>query len=126
MKYHPVYHVGVIDNLKREFKERYSQELLLPDAVIWKVYEEWYCVESDDSDDKELPIYQGLKEELESFKPKDPIDVNAGEYLEIRLPSGSVLNIEVTRDTASVTLGDNVLFSQETERMNAWVQTWPR
>ena len=51
--------------------------------------------------------------------------VEQGEVVEIELPSGEMINIEVTADTASITLIDRVLFSQDLDH-GEWVTTWPK
>lgn len=50
--------------------------------------------------------------------------LKAGEYLDVVLPSGRVINIEVTQDTASVVLGDQSLFNENLDD-GAWQPDWP-
>lgn len=63
MKYNPTHHANVVSNLKRGYEERYKAVLTLPDTVIWKIFDEWQLVESEDPDDREEPIYSALQEE---------------------------------------------------------------
>jgi hypothetical protein len=54
--------------------------------------------------------------------------LEAGESCDIILPSGRVINVEVTQDTASVVTKDRVLFNEDREFGQHWVweQTWPK
>ena len=61
MKFNPVYHQNVVDNLKRGFKKRYGKELTLTDEKIWDVFEDMSGFTSEDPEDKEFPIFEELK-----------------------------------------------------------------
>lgn len=65
MKYDPTYHGSVVRNLKYGYQSRYNAELTLTDEQIWKVFEDCHGIQSDDDDDRDLPIYEGLKEQMD-------------------------------------------------------------
>lgn len=69
MKYNPDHHYNVVRNLKQGFIARYEKELTLPDNRIWQIFEEEFAVQSDDPNDKEKPIYEALKDDLEDPSP---------------------------------------------------------
>ena len=60
MKFNLDYHSNVVQNLKNEYKSRYNKELTLTDKKIFQIWDENHCVESDDPNDRELPIYEEL------------------------------------------------------------------
>lgn len=62
MRYDPLFHGNVVRNLRSSFINRYGHDCRLSDGEMWRVYDEDSGIESDDPDDKELPIYEGLLE----------------------------------------------------------------
>lgn len=60
MKFNPDYHSNVVRNLKVEYKSRYNKDLCLTDERIFQIWDENHAVESDDPEDRELPIYEEL------------------------------------------------------------------
>ena len=58
--FNPTIHASLIDNLRRGYKDRYNLQLSLSDKAIYDIWNEWCLVESEDTTDKELPIYEAL------------------------------------------------------------------
>jgi len=58
-------------------------------------------------------------------KPIETLILESGQCVNIQLPSGKTVNIEVTQDTADFTVADFTLFSEELED-GKWGQTFPR